>query len=73
MLAIQACAGSHAAMPANEPTFQAKAKKVFAVRYLLRNGVRGSLEVPSESSTGAIVVTMDIFGAQLRTCGAKAL
>ena len=73
MQAIQACGASHAAIPANEPRYDAKPKRIWSVWYVLRNGARGDLHVPSESSTGAIVTTMDIFGMQLCTCGAKEL
>jgi hypothetical protein len=43
----------------------------FTLRYTLRNGTRGVLTMLCDSSTGAIVQAIDLFGDQLRACSAR--
>ena len=43
----------------------------YLARYTLRNGVQGVLTLIAGSSCAAILIAIDIFGEQLRTCSAR--
>lgn len=45
--------------------------RLYLARYTLRNGTRGVLHVIADSSAGAIVTALDVFGWQMRTCSAR--
>ncbi len=60
--------------PANDGNFaKPRSARFIRVRYKLRNGAEQSLVVMHESTSGAIVRVIDLFGEQLRTCSARAL
>lgn len=46
--------------------------RAITLLYTLRNGHRGTLTCVASSTTGAILIALAIFGAQMRTCSAKA-
>lgn len=43
----------------------------YQARYTLRNGAVGVLTLLASSSCGAILIAIDTFGEQLRTCSAR--
>lgn len=43
----------------------------YLAAYILRNGTRGVLSVIARNSCEAIVIALDTFGVQLRTCSAR--
>lgn len=46
------------------------ALRAFSARYTLRNGTAGVLTLLAHSSCAAILIAIDTFGTQLRTCSA---
>ncbi|WP_157604322.1 hypothetical protein [Rhizobacter sp. Root1221] len=45
-----------------------KPARLFLAKYTLRNGARGTLHVIATCSCDAVVVAIDTFGGNLRTC-----
>lgn len=46
--------------------------RIILITYTLRNGARGTLHCIASSTTDALVIALDMFGAALRTCAARA-
>ena len=45
--------------------------KTYLTRYTLRNGTAGVLTLIAASSCAAILIAIDLFGEQLRTCSSR--
>ena len=45
--------------------------RLYRAAYTLRNGTRGVLHVLARNTCGAVVIAIDTFGEQLRTCSAR--
>ena len=45
--------------------------RIFLTTYTLANGHLGQLHTVASSSSGAIVIAMDLFGSAIRYCSAR--
>ena len=45
--------------------------RAITLTYTLRNGHRGVLLCVASNAAGAVVLALDLFGQQLRTCSAR--